>query len=249
MHYPEITSPQNPYIKHLTLLRTDKKTRQEHQAFVVSGVKLITDLSQKFPIKTLLIDSSYTGPISVKAEKILRVPLNLLQKITGLASPEAFVAEIAFPHPPSFPSIDRLLILDSISDPGNLGTLLRTATCLNWTRIFLTGECTDLFNDKTLRAAQGAHLYLQIQQGSYEELFALLKKESLSLLIASADGAPCTSFPPPPKIALALGNETRGPSPELLSRGTPIGIPISSLESLNVASAGAILMYQLGSHV
>jgi TrmH family RNA methyltransferase len=244
-----IESLDNPYVKYLTKLRTDKGAREEASSFLLSGVKLISDIAQRFPIKVLVVEEAYQDNIPFSPGKIIRVPFNVLKKITGLHSPEAFAAELVIPPQKPLASLKRLLVLDGISDPGNLGTLLRTALGLQWDGVFLTTHTTDPFNDKALRAAQGATIQIPCHRGSPEELVKLIEKENLQVLIASADGKSCKNYPIPQKLALVLGNEAHGVQSELLMRGEKIGIPISTVESLNVASAGAILMYQLGLHV
>ncbi len=244
-----IESLDNPYVKYLTKLRMDKGAREEASSFLLSGVKLISDLAQKFPIKVLLVEENYQGPFPFSPGKTLRVPLSILKKVTGLNCPEAFAAEFAIPIQKPLASLQRLLVLDGISDPGNLGTLLRTALGLGWDGVFLTTHTTDPFNDKALRAAQGATVQIPCHRGCVDDLLELIQREHLELLIASADGKSCKNYTLPKKLALVLGNEAHGVQSELVKKGIKIGIPISAVESLNVASAGAILMYQLGLHV
>lgn len=250
MYTQEITSLQHPIVKHLVKLRQDRNYRAEQQTALLAGIKLISELSCHTPFKTLLIEENYPLPPSIRAEQTFIVPTALLKKVTGLHQPEPLAAEVPLPNRAPLQGIKKLLILDRVSDPGNLGTLFRTALALNWEAIFLTPNTCDPFNEKALRAAKGATFKLPFQCGTYEQLLALVKKENLPLIIADGHATNCQV--PPPPFALVLGNESHGPCPELASYGASITIPINpAMESLNVATAGAILMDRLnrGLHV
>ncbi len=244
MSHPTLSSLQHPLVKHLVKLRENRDYRYACQKILLSGKTPICELSPRFPLRTLLLEEGYE--CSVKAELIFYVSRQILKKVTGLASPEPIAAEINMPAPQEIDSTDFLLVLDQISDPGNLGTLLRTALGLGWDGVFLTPGCTDLFHEKALRAAKGATFCIPFKQGSWEELSCLLKKKQMKLLAADPSGQPLGSFKIDSPIALALGNETHGLAEEIKNMAKLIAIPMEGrINSLNVASAGAILMYAL----
>ena len=241
-----IKSLQHPLIKHLVKLRDNKSYRLECRMALVSGTKLIFELSKVHHFKTLLIIEGNPVPKEIRAETIVFVTEEIMKKVTFLQKPEPFAAEIPLPSYTELPKGKDLLILDQISDPGNLGNLLRTALALGWESVFLTTHTVDPFNDKALRAAKGATFHLNIQIGSYEEIEKLISTHSFSLVIAEMDGTPLAQYTPEHPIALVLGNEAHGSHPSLRSKGKKIAIPIDpKMESLNVSSAGAILMFQL----
>ena len=129
---------------------------------------------------------------------------------------------------------------------GNLGTLLRTALALNWQAVFITNSSTDPYNDKALRAAKGATFRLPLMQGSWEDLNVLIKKHQMHVFVADKQGTQLSKITPQTPILLVLGNEAHGASSFAKERYKRICIPMNpQMESLNVASAGAILMYQL----
>ena len=139
-----------------------------------------------------------------------------------------------------------IVVLDALADPGNVGTILRTAVALGWDGAFLTPNTADPFNDKALRAARGAPLFLPLRQGSLEELTELVRSNKMTVYVADVEGKELqeASFKKP--LALVLGHETLGPSAQAKELGQAITIPMeSSMESLNVASAAAIIMYQM----
>jgi TrmH family RNA methyltransferase len=251
MQSKEILSLQHPLVKHLVKLRQSRDYRYECQRVVISGIKLVKELSSHYPLCTLVLEQGTT--CSAPSDQVCYVTPQILKKITGLENPEPIAAEIAMPPPSDLSKANFLLILDGISDPGNLGTLLRTARALGWEGAFLTSKSTDPFNEKALRAAQGASFTLPWKSGTWEELSALLHHKKMLLFAADTSGmdlALCkTSHASKAHcIALALGNETHGLSSALKQRSTLVAIPMQGgMESLNVATAGAILMYELKS--
>jgi TrmH family RNA methyltransferase len=240
----EILSLQHPRVKHLAKLRQDRDYRYEKRRLLLSGSRLIQELPSYVPVCALFLEKGEEAP--VRAEETFLVTPQILKKITGLENPEGIAAEIEIPPSQEVSSAQFLLILDRVSDPGNLGTLLRSARALGWDGAFLTPGCTDPWNEKALRAAKGATFTLPWKAGTWEELCALLKNQNMQLLAADASGKDCATCQTRPPLALALGNESQGLSKELQDIAERIAIPMMGrIESLNVAAAGAILMHQL----
>jgi TrmH family RNA methyltransferase len=238
----EITSLQHPFIKHLVKLRTDRKYRNKEKQVLIAGCKLVREIS---PLKTVLVERGSAG--FPDAEEIIFVTREILKKITGLENPEPMAAVVAMPIPEKLEGKKYLLVLDGIADPGNLGTLLRTALALSWEGAFLITGSADPFNDKALRAARGATFRLPLFSGSWDELNAFIAKEKAQVYIASTDGESIETLKKTaPPLLLVLGNEAHGASGDVKQRFPTLSIPMqTSVESLNVAIAGAILMYHL----
>lgn len=197
-----------------------------------------------FPLKTLILLDGTPIPENLKAETTLIVTQEILEKISGTKTPEPYLAEIPFPTSFSLKGKTKLLALDGVSDPGNVGTLIRTALALGFEGVFLTSGSADPFNDKALRASKGAALHLPIQIGTKEELMTLIDENQLTPYVADSKGTTDSTFTIP--LILILGSEAHGPSAKLKSRGTLISIPMSGqTESLNVAVAGGILMNKI----
>lgn len=240
-----LSSLQHPLVKHLTKLRQNRVYRYAQKTVLVSGIKLIRELSEKFSFKNMLIEKSYRPLFPYNAQHTSTTSLAILEKITGLEAPEPVAAEICMPIFQDVSSAKHLLILDRIVDPGNLGTLLRTALAFDWS-IFLVDGCVDLYNDKALRAAKGATFFLNLDQGNLTNLQNLLQKGSFHLYAADAKGDKLTQKQQEKPIALALGNESHGLGLFISQYAKKIAIPIKKpVESLNVAIAGAIFMYLL----
>ncbi len=243
-----ITSLQHPLVKHFVKLRTDHDYRYEHQALVFEGLKPIQEVSSL--ITKVLYTSNYASvALSIPGEK-WQITDAVLRKISGMTSPEGMIAEIRMPAFVSLDKTKQVLALDGISDPGNLGTLLRTALALGWETVYFLPGCCDPFNEKTLRAARGAHFKLTLARGSAEELQQWVQIEKAQALVADLKGKAPHSIPAASQRLLVLGNEAHGASLAVKNFCQPVTIPMpGEMESLNVAIAGGILLYLLSNHI
>lgn len=243
----EIASLQHPIVKHLVKIRQNRDYRKESGSALITGKKMVEEISVHTPLKTLLIEKEMPlPPCSSRAQETFFVSSLILKKVTGLENPEPLAAEVAIPASHDLMGKKFLLAIDRVADPGNLGTLLRTALALGWEGAFLTPHTTDPFNEKALRAAKGATFRLPIRSGSWEELDHLIKVNRLQVFVADIEGEPLDKHREQAPLLLILSNEARGVSSYARERARPISIPMSGeMESLNVASAGAILMYLL----
>lgn len=241
----EINSLQHPLIKYAVKLRTDRSFREKENKVLISGIKMVEELSSNGSFD-LLITSSKELASTYKAKECILVSEDILKKITGLQSPEPLAAIVEKPKAKDLSSSRYLLVLDRIADPGNLGTLLRNALGLGWDGVFLLEPCCDPYNDKALRAAKGATFHIPIYSGSWHELDDLLQKTQVKLITADSHGESVDKMHFNTPIALLLGNESSGPSSRAKDQSTLVSIPMhGGMESLNVASAGAILLYYL----
>ena len=190
MQIQEIKSLSNPLVKHWVKVRTDSSYRKEKKSALITGSKLIAELGTKVALKALILETEAPLPAAFSQVPLLyRVPFSLLKKITGLEHPEPIAAETALPSPGKLEGKKFLLALDGVSDPGNLGTLLRTALALNWEGVFITSHSADPFNDKALRAAKGATFHLPLRMGTWEELSRLIQENQLHVYLADIKGS------------------------------------------------------------
>jgi len=239
----KITSLQHPQVLYWTQLRKEKAAREEAKALLITGETLICELSQKITIKSLI---TLEPAPEIPAEERFIVTEEILKKITGLQNPAPFAAEAELPAPQKIEKCERVLILDQIADPGNLGTLVRTAHAFNWDGVIATPGTVDFFNDKALRASRGAIFHLPFMWQTTNEITYWAEKNSIDLFLADIQGQSLqeVSFHKP--FALILSNEARGPMNWAEKKGHKITIPMNSqAESLNVATAGAILLYTM----
>lgn len=241
---PIITSLQHPLVKHLVKLRTDSSYRSEHHTLILEGVKPIQEV-------TSLIEKIFYTPLYAEAASTLpgekwEVTEAIIQKASGMVSPEGIVAEVKMPDFQSLDKQMRVLALDGINDPGNMGTLLRTALALGWEAVYFLPGCCDPFNEKAIRAGRGAQFKLSIAAGTPEELEDWVKREGISSYVADIRGDAPEEVPDDRRRLLVMGNEARGPSDDVKLFCKPITIPMpGEMESLNVAVAGGILLYFL----
>ncbi len=223
------------HVGHLLSLRMDKHYRQIHGQCLIMGTQMIDELAL------------HVAPI----QRFQGGKEHVYQRITGLPNPELDLA--IFPLPPPVPSLrdaPSLLVLDQLSDPGNMGTLLRTALGLGWGGVFFITPGVDPFNDKVLRASKGALFRLPYREGSLEEMGIERGDSSWAPYLADLQGDPLPRCRPSQRPLLFLSHESRGVRPEVKEwvvehEGCCVTIPTQGIDSLNVAVAGGILMYTL----
>jgi len=141
----------------------------------------------------------------------------------------------------------RLLILDAVQDPGNVGTIIRTAAAMGVTATFSLPGTVDLWNAKVVRSGMGAHFHHPCLSGTWDELDSFRADRGIEVWAADSGGESVANLQPPPRLALVVGNEGAGLSSSARSRAARvIALPIASaVESLNVAVAAGILLYEL----
>jgi len=145
------------------------------------------------------------------------------------------------------PAMCRLLLLDGVQDPGNVGTILRTAAALGANVTVALPGTVDLWNPKVIRSSMGAQFHHQALHAGVDETLEFLKRESVELWATDVAGSPLDGKAAPPKLAVAVGNEGAGISSSIRAKSQrTISLPISGdVESLNVAVAAGILLYEL----
>lgn len=237
----QISSSQHPLVQYWLRLKSDPAFRRQEAKVLVEGRNCIVDVARKQPIKRLIT----LHPEELEAEEVVIVSEQILKKISSVETSSGVIAEFSLPPMKRLKGA-RLLACDRVQDPGNLGTLIRTAYAFGWDGLFLlTGSC-DPFNDKALRASKGAAFSLPLMMGDWRELEEIAKENGLDILVADTVGKAPEHFPKEMKKMLILGNEARGCLfPEHL-HVQKVALPMQgACESLNVAIAGSILMYLL----
>lgn len=231
----EITSVQNKVIKDMTKLH-QKKYRDETGLFLVEGYHLYEEAK-----KVGNIHQVFTTDKSITDESAIYVTDIVLQKLANAKNPQGVVT-VCTKIQPQEPG-DKILLLDRIQDPGNLGTLLRSALAFGFTTIVLDNT-VDVYNDKVLRSTQGAIFKLNI---IHAKILDFIDQYDWILFYGTAmAGVPIKMFSTMPPFGIILGNEGSGVSAEILRKtSSNITIPMLETESLNVGVAGSIIMYEL----
>ncbi|MGB0979784.1 MAG: TrmH family RNA methyltransferase [Croceimicrobium sp.] len=214
-----------------------RKYRWQEKLFVAEGPKLVQDLMDS-GLKPLHLWSTNNFP---KSEII---DLDLLSKLSHLSSPNEVIAVFPFPTLATAKS-QKLLILDEVNDPGNLGTLLRTADWFGYQKVICTKGTADVYNSKTVQSTMGSLARLDIEYLSFEEIKE--QYESHRFLIADMQGEDYQNLKAGDftNFALVMGSESHGPREYWKELGLYITIPKpseSTIDSLNVAVAGALIM-------
>lgn len=242
-----ISSLTHPLVKHFVSLRESAPYRDVNNSIFVQGKKLIQELDGRCQVKVLMVVDASLIPANVHAEEVIIANEAILQKVSGVVTPEGIVAEIDKPLWSTLETAQKVLALDGVSDPGNIGTLLRTALAFGWDGVyFLEGTC-DPYNDKAIRSAMGATFRIPLRCGSWASLQKLAVEKEWKPLMGDFGGIPLEHVVYDRGVLLVLGNEAKGVSTSARSFCTAVTIPMAhQMESLNVAVAGGILMYALG---
>jgi TrmH family RNA methyltransferase len=249
-----ITSAHNPKIQLVHSLLGRPKERREAKAFVAEGVRLVEEaLSAGWPMQFVLYapglserGQELVKKLEAKSIEVEQVSDTLLNSISETETSQGILAVLDYSLLSIPQSLNFVLIPDSIRDPGNLGTLLRTAAAAGVQAVFLPPETTDAFAPKVVRAGMGAHFRLPILSLSWDEIGSRTK--DMQIYLAEVEGAISfwkADFRSP--LALVLGGEAEGASEsarELANQQVCIPMP-GKAESLNAAMAGAILMFEI----
>ena len=257
----QIVSPDNHYVKLAASLR-QKKYREENALFVVEGPRFVKEaLESAWTLEYVVVDENKVDNDKIQellvsiAERdcpILSVPLKLYQKISDTENPQGILAVIkqktqSLEELPIGGSTSLWVILDSLQDPGNVGTIIRAADAAGAAGVLLTPDCADLYAGKTTRATMGSLFHIPVVRASVEQCLAFCAQRGLALYAAGAEAAvsysdvnltePC---------AVIFGNEGAGVCHEFKSHALlNIKIPIlGKAESLNVASAAAVILFE-----
>ncbi|HIT49929.1 MAG TPA: RNA methyltransferase [Candidatus Pelethenecus faecipullorum] len=229
-----ITSADNKKIKQLIRLKQAKYRKSDRQ-YLVEGPHLV----QEARLAGVLLEA-----FSIEEkEGYTQIEASLMRKI---CSTDTLVGEIGLCQMKFLPKTgDPVLILDGIQDPGNMGALMRSAAAFGFTNFWVGQGSVDLFNEKVIRASQGAIFKLSFAFGKTVDLIATLSDYQIFATDVT-QGMPLSEVPPISKIAVILGNEGNGISEEVKALGLKnIYIPMRNTESLNVSVAGGIILYCL----
>ena len=248
-----ITSPQNSKIKLVRALLGRAKERREAGAFVVEGVRLVEEAANRdWRFEIVLYDESLSGRGMLLVERLKsngmeveQVSPSLMKSISETETPQGIIAVLQTSDLPIPNSLDFILIPDQIRDPGNLGTLLRTAAAAGVQAVFLPPETTDAFAPKVVRSGMGAHFRLPIHWMSWEVIRERVM--DMQVYLADMDGRSYWETNLRQPLALIIGGEAEGASEEARKLTThKISIPMSGdIESLNASVAGSVLMFEV----
>ncbi len=240
----EITSLTNSIIKDACLLQ-QKKYRQEQKCFLVEGYHLVEEAAKVGLLNavfgTNIDDLQYDDiPSYLVTEPIIA-------KLATTLNPQPIIGIVKMPNYQE-QDFQHYLVLDDVNDPGNLGTIIRTSAALGVEAILISTTSADVYNEKVIRATQGAIFKIPIIRTELEMAIQKLKERSIEIIVTSlTDSIELTKVQPLPAFALVMGNEAHGVSDSIRKLADKkVCIPMhNEVESLNVGIATGIILYQL----
>lgn len=246
VHMEKINSRKNSYIVHLRRLGADGEYRRECGELVCDGEKLLREaISSGLQVTSVLyaLDKELVAGVPGYV-----APRELMEYASPLKNSPGPVFTVTLPEIPAPKSADRVIVLESVQDPGNVGTVIRAADALGLDAVILVGDCADRYSPRTVRATMGAAFRQPVIETDTERLPALLSRYGLPLFGAALhrDSVDIRHLPLS-RSAVAVGNEGSGLSDKLLSIcNRSVIIPISPCsESLNAAMAATIIMWEM----
>jgi RNA methyltransferase, TrmH family len=252
-----ITSTKNPQIKHLRSLLTNRKDRRFERLFVIEGVRLLEEAfaaSAEFAIVVYdpaQLSTTERGAamleLLVALPHAYQVTPEVLQAVSDTVTPQGVVAAVRWPMLDA-PIYGVVLVLDALQDPGNVGTLLRSAVATGIGQVICTAGTADVYSPKVARAAMGAHFRLAIVQDLAWDDVPLMLSTVDHVYAAVAEGSmPYYAADWRQPSALIIGNEANGVSAAGLEIATKqIAIPMApGVESLNAAVAGSVILFEM----
>jgi len=240
-----ITSLENDRVKNYIKLK-DRKYRKKSKTFIVEGMHLVLEAYKKGIIKELILEKDVVVPLDCP---VVYVTNEIINKISLMESPSNIMALCNMMEDKDIIG-DRILMLDDIQDPGNLGTIIRSAVAFNVDTIVLSPNTVDLYNPKVIRSTQGMMFHINIIVKELSEVITELKKKEIPVYGTKVDyGMDVRTFKEKDrrKYCLVMGNEGNGVSDsvlELCDEYLYIGMN-EVVESLNVGVATSIILYEL----
>lgn len=239
-----ITSAQNPLLRHIKKLQSSRSYREECGEFVADGWKLLDEALKWYPhLKTVIVSEGAACPQLPSNVRLVEIPESLMRSVSSMKSPQGVIFTCALAQEKTASIVPGMLLLDRIQDPGNLGTILRTADAFD-VPVLLTNGCSDAFSEKTIRASMGAVFRTFPQSVSLEDV--LSSKIPIAVTALSEDAADLRHIDLKDYLVV-IGSEGQGVCKELLSAAERhLIIPMSQrCESLNAGVAAAIVMWQM----
>jgi TrmH family RNA methyltransferase len=230
----------------------DKKERLESGVFLVEGERAVRQIADNNPDAITEVLSTGELPSFCRRYVYRHITAQQLRSITSATTPQGIIAVVRIPEDiyaenlPDNPG-SKILLLEDVQDPGNAGSLIRTAVAFGFSGVIMSEKCADPLSSKTVQSTAGTILSLWIRRtNNHLDMASSLKAAEYSLIATDLKGAENPSFLPKSKrLILALGNEASGLSAGILDMADfRLKIPIKDkAESLNVAACGAICMY------
>lgn len=244
-----IESVKNQKVKDWKKLQS-KKGREKAKAFLIEGPHIIEEAAKaNAPIIEIIVteDTDFSGYLFKDTPTVYTVTEKVMKELTDTETPQGILAVCEI-HESTLPEKGKFILLDAIQDPGNLGTIIRTADSAGYDGVLLGNGTVDLYNSKVLRSTQGSLFHIPIRKVALQTVIKDFTEAGVSIFATEVSGGtPYNKLVGIEHYALIMGNEANGVSKEFQDLAhEKVYIPIyGGAESLNVAVAAGILMYGL----
>ena len=242
-----ISSRKNPLLQQVKKLLSSRAERRKTGLFVGDGVKLLEEAVKYWPgLETVILSEGVEAEVPAGV-RIVRVPEDVMASISPMEAPQGALFLAKLPQAAEFVPQKGMLILDGIQDPGNIGTILRTADAMDVPVVLLEG-CADPWSWKVVRSTMGAAFRKPVYQASWEEVLSQCRAANIPIgVTALSDRAVDIRSADLREMALVIGSEGRGVRKEVLENADhELIIPMNPhCESLNAAVAAAIVMWEI----
>lgn len=242
-----ITSRKNPLLQQVKRLLSSAKERREAGLYVSDGTKLLREAVRfEQGLETVIVSDGVEISVPERV-RVIRVPEDIMASVSPMQSPQGALFVCRLPEKKSFVPTHGMLLLDGIQDPGNLGTILRTADALEIPVALLEG-CADPYSHKVVRSSMGAVFRTSVQQTTWQEACDACRAAGIPVAVtALSDQAVDLRHANLNRMAVVIGSEGQGVRKEILeSAEAQLIIPMNPrCESLNAAIAAAIVMWQM----
>ena len=242
-----ITSRQNPFCKHVKKLRANRAYRYAQRLFLADGIKIVEEALRWADVETVILREDVTVEGIPESVRTVIVPQSVMQELSRMDTPQGAIAVCRMPAEETLALRAGSLILDGIQDPGNLGTILRTADAFG-IPVILADGCADPYGEKTVRASMGAVLRTKPVQAECGEILARAKADRLPICVtALTESARDIRKIDLRRCLTVIGSEGQGVRQTFLDAADETAIiPMSErCESLNAAVAAAIVLWEM----
>ena len=247
MTQQRITSRKNPLVQQVRKLLSSRKEREAAGLFVADGTKLLEEAVRYYPgLMTVILSDGVEAELPPQVD-VVRVPPEIMEYLSPMETPQGALFLCRLPENKTVKPAAGMLLLDGIQDPGNLGTILRTADALEVPVVLLEG-CADPYSHKTVRASMGAVFRTQPVQTTWEQVRSVCAEEKIPVAVtALSPRATDIRRADLSSAAVVIGSEGKGVRPEILQQADmELIIPMNArCESLNAAIAATIVMWQM----
>ena len=251
-----ITSTQNPKVKYIRALQSQGRFRRQENAFIAEGIRLVEEaLKAEWDARLILYSDglnergqALVSAYSDRGAQVLQGSHQVMRAASDTQTPQGLLAVLPIQELQVSATMDFVFVPDAVNDPGNMGTMLRTAFAAGVEAVFIPPATVDVYAPKVVRAGMGAHFHLPIRNLTWQEIADRLRNSSLKIYLADASaGRRYTRAEFQQPCAIIIGGEADGAGEVALNLADEhLHIPmLRDAESLNAAVAAGVLLFEV----